>query len=142
MIDLNISFLYQLGLFWLVIIILNNMFFKPMLKYLDYRKNLIDGRKKQAEKILKDIEEQEKFYNNRIKEAKEKGLEYKKSIREEILKAQKEKLEAEQRKLDEEFSKNKNIILAEVDGIKKDMDRMAAELGKTMVIKVLGREVQ
>lgn len=142
MIDLNISLLIQLGLFWLVIIILNNMFFKPMLKYLDYRKNLIDGRKKQSEKILKDIEEQEKFYNNRIKEAKEKGLEYKKGIREEILRSQKEKLEAEQRKLEEEFTKNKNSILGEVEVIKKDLDKLSSDLGKTMAVKILGREVQ
>jgi len=142
MIDLNVSFLIQLGLFWFVIIVLNNMFFKPMLKYLDYRKELMQGRKIEAEKILKDIEEQEKYYNNRVREAKEKGMEYKKAIREEILKAQKEKLEAEQRKLDEEFAKNKNAILGEVDAIKKDINKLASDLGKVMATKVLGREVQ
>lgn len=142
MIDLNISFLIQLGLFWFVIIVLNNMFFKPMLRYLDYRKNLIQGRKEEAEKILKDIEEQEKYYNNRVKEAKEKGLEHKKAIREEILKAQKQKIEEELKKLDEDFVKNKNVILGEVETIKKDLDKIALDLGKVMATKVLGREVQ
>lgn len=142
MIDLNISFLIQLGLFWFVIIVLNNMFFKPMLRYLDYRKNLIQGRKEEAEKILKDIEEQEKYYNNRVREAKEKGLEHKKAIREEILKAQKQKIEEELKKLDEDFIKNKNVILGEVETIKKDLDKIALDLGKVMATKVLGREVQ
>ncbi len=142
MIDLNVSFLIQLGLFWFVIIVLNNMFFKPMLRYLDYRKSLIEGRKSEAEKILKDIEEQERYYNNRVREAKEKGLEYKKSIREEILKAQKEKMDEEQRKLEEAFAKNKNAMMGEVEAIKREMDKLSMELGRMMANKVLGREVQ
>ncbi len=142
MIDLNVSFLIQLGLFWFVIIVLNSMFFKPMLRYLDYRKTLVQGRKEEAEKILKDIEEQEKYYNSRVREAKEKGLEHKKSIREEILKAQKQKIEEELKKLDEDFVKNKNMILGEVETIKKDLDKIALDLGKVMATKVLGREVQ
>lgn len=142
MIDLNVSFLIQLGLFWLVIIVLNNMFFKPMLKYLDYRKSLIEGRKAEAEKVLKDIEEREKYYNSRLREAKEKGLEYKKSVREGILLAEKERLELEQRKLEETILKEKNALLAEVAGVKKEIDKIAADLGKTMATKILGREVQ
>lgn len=141
MIDLNASFLFQLGLFWLVIVILNNMFFKPMLKYLDYRKGLIEGRKAEAEKLLKDIEDKEKYYNSRIREAKEKGMEYKKSIRESILKSQKEIADAEQRKIEEDFQRNRNALLGESEGVKKDISKLAEGLGNVMAEKILGRAV-
>lgn len=141
MIDLNASFLAQLVLFWFVIIILNNMFFKPMLKYLDYRRSLITGRKGEAEKVLKDIEEQERYYNSRLKEAKEKGIEFKKSLRQETLKSMKDRFESEQRKLDDEFAKKRNDLLGEVAAITKELDKVASGLGKTMATKILGREV-
>lgn len=142
MIDINVSFLYQLGLFWLVIILLNTMFFNPMLRYIDHRRNLILGRKKEAEKILSDIEEKEKYYNESIKRAKEEGFEYKKSIREEIIKQQKEISEVKQREIEEEFLKQKNILLDEMDKIRQDMPKLAGDLGKMMAKKVIGRELQ
>ncbi len=142
MIDINVSFLYQLGLFWLVIILLNTMFFNPMLRYLDYRRNLIFGRKEEAEKILKDIEEKEKYYNESIRRVKEEGLEYKKSIREEIVKKQKEINDVKQREIEEEFLKQKNLLLGEMDKIKQDMPKLADDLGKMMAKKVIGRELQ
>lgn len=142
MIDINVSFLFQLGLFWLVIIILNTMFFNPMLKYLDYRRNLIVGRKEEAEKILSDIETKEKYYNDAIRNAKEEGLEFKKSIREEIIKKQKEISDAKQRELEEEFTKQKNFLLGEMDKVRQEMPKIADDLGKMMAKKVIGREIQ
>jgi F0F1-type ATP synthase membrane subunit b/b' len=142
MIDVNASFLFQLGLFWLVIIILNNMFFKPMLKYLDYRKSLIEGRKAESEKLLEDIEDREKYYNSRIREAKERGMDHKKSIREEILKAQKEVTDTEQRKMEDDFSKSRNVLMGESEEVKKDISKLAGGLGRIMAEKILGREVQ
>lgn len=141
MIDLNASFLVQLVLFWFVIIILNNMFFKPMLKYLDYRKSLISGRKGESEKVLKDIEEQEKYYNSRLKEAKERGIEFKKTLRQETLKSMKDRFDSELRKLEEEFTKKRNALLGEVAATNKELDKVASDLGRTMATKILGREV-
>ncbi len=141
MIDINLSFLYQLILFWFVIFFLNSFFFKPMLKYLDFRKGLIEGRKKDAEKILKDIEDKEKYYLDKVKEAKEQGLEYKKTVREEILKAQKELFEKEQSLVEEEFAKKKNELVYLFENEKKQAKVKSEELGKIMAVKILGREV-
>lgn len=142
MIDINVSFLFQLGLFWLVIILLNTLFFNPMLKYLDYRKSLIVGRKEEAEKILADIADKEKYYNETIRTAKEEGMEYKKTIREQIIKEQKAISEEKQRELEEEFLKQKNLLLGEMESVKKEMPKIADDLGKTMAKKVIGREIQ
>lgn len=141
MIDINASFLFQIGLFWLVIIVLNNMFFKPMLKYLDYRKGLIEGRKSESEKILKDIEGEERYYSDKIREAKEKGVDFKKSIREDILKSQKEIIDAEQRKIEDTFLKSRNVLMGESEAVKKDITQIAEGLGRFMAEKVLGRTI-
>lgn len=141
MIDINVSLLFQLGLFWLVIILLNTLFFNPMLKYLDYRKSLIVGRKEEAERILLDIADKEKYYNETIKSAKEEGMEYKKSIREQIIKEQKAISEEKQREIEEEFLKQKNLILGEMEIVKKEMPKIADDLGKKMAMKVIGREL-
>ncbi len=141
MIDINISFLYQLILFWLVIVVLNNFFFKPMLKYLDYRKSLMVGRKKEAESIAKEMEEKEKYYNDKIKEAKEKGIEYKKSVREEIIKAQKEIFEKEQSLVEDEFAKKRNELVFQLDSEKKEAKTKSEELGRVIAVKILGREI-
>jgi F0F1-type ATP synthase membrane subunit b/b' len=142
MIDINVSFLFQLGLFWLVIILLNTLFFNPMLKYLDYRKSLIVGRKEEAERILADIIDKEKYYNDTIRAAKEEGMEYKKAVREQIIKEQKAIGDAKQREIEQEFLKQKNLLLGEMEAIKKDMPKIADDLGKEMAIKVIGRELQ
>lgn len=142
MIDINVSFLFQLGLFWLVIILLNTLFFNPMLKYLDYRKSLIVGRKEEAEKILADIEDKEKYYNETIRSAKEEGMEYKKAIREQIVKEQKAISDEKQREIEEEFLKQKNLLLGEMESVKKEMPKIADDLGKIMAKKVIGRELQ
>lgn len=142
MIDINISFLFQLGLFWLVIILLNTLFFNPMLKYLDYRKSLIVGRKEEAEKILSDIVDKERYYNETIRSAKEEGMGYKKTIREQIIREQKAISEAKQKELEEEFLKQKNMLLGEMESVKKEMPKIADDLGKTMAKKVIGRELQ
>ncbi|MCX7769870.1 MAG: ATP synthase F0 subunit B [Proteobacteria bacterium] len=142
MIDINVSFLFQLGLFWLVIILLNTLFFNPMLKYLDYRRNLIVGRKEEAEKILADIVDKEKYYNDTIRSAKEEGMEYKKAIREQIIKEQKSMSDAKQREIEEEFLRQKNLILGEMEAVKKEMPKIADDLGKTMAKKVIGRDLQ
>lgn len=141
MIDINISFLYQLILFWFVIIVLNNLFFKPMLKYLDYRKSLIDGRRKEAEEIVRDLEEKERYYNEKIKEAKEKGIEYKKSVRDEILKTQKEIFEKEQNFVEEEFTKRRNEFIFQLESEKKDAKKKGEEIARIMAVKILGREI-
>lgn len=141
MIDINVSFLFQLGLFWLVIIILNTIFFNPMLRYLDYRKQLIVGRKEEAEKILQDIADKEKYYNDTIMDAKEKGLVYKNTLREEYIQKQKEIMDAQQRSLEEEFTKQKNALMGEADTIRKDMPKIAENLAKAMAEKVIGREL-
>ncbi|MCX7991547.1 MAG: hypothetical protein N2999_05895 [Proteobacteria bacterium] len=141
MIDLNISFLYQLILFWLVIIVLNNFFFKPMLKYLDYRKSLIVGRKKEAEEIIKEMEEKEKFYNEKIRTAKEQGIEYKKSVREEIIKEQKEIFEKEQSFVEEEFAKKRNEFVFQLESEKTSAKAKSEELARFMAGKILGREI-
>jgi F0F1-type ATP synthase membrane subunit b/b' len=113
-----------------------------MLKYLDFRRTLIFGRKEEAEKILSDIEDKEKYYNESIRRAKEEGLEYKKNIREEIVKKLKEINDAKQREIEEEFLKQKNLLLGEIDKIKQDMPKLADDLGKMMAMKVIGRELQ
>ncbi len=117
-------------------------FFNPLLKYLDYRKSLIIGRKEEAEKILADIVDKEKYYNEEIKKAKEEGMEYKKAIREQIIKDQKAVIELKQRELEEEFLKQKNILLGEMESVKKEMPKIADDLGKMMAKKVIGRELQ
>lgn len=142
MIDINVSFLFQLGLFWLVIILLNTLFFNPMLKYLDYRKSLIVGRREEAEKILEDISDKEKYYNESIRTAKEEGMEYKKTIREQIIREQKTISDAKQRELEEEFLKQKNLLLGEMETVRKEMPKIADDLGKMMAKKVIGRELQ
>lgn len=142
MIDINVSFLFQLGLFWLVIILLNTLFFNPMLRYLDYRKSLIVGRREEAEKILEDISDKEKYYNESIRTAKEEGMEYKKTIREQIIREQKTISDAKQRELEEEFLKQKNLLLGEMESVRKEMPKIADDLGKMMAKKVIGRELQ
>lgn len=141
MIDVNVSFLYQLVLFWVVIIVLNNFFFKPMLRYLDYRKSLIEGRQKDADLILQDMSEKEKYYLDKVREAKEQGLEYKKSVREEIIKAQKEVFEKEQSFVEEEFAKKRNELVFQLETEKKEVKTKGEELGKLIAFKILGREV-
>ncbi len=91
--------------------------------------------------LLKDMEDKEKYYLDKIRKAKEEGLEYKKTVREEIVKAQKEVFEKEQSAVEEEFTKKKNELIYLLENEKKQSRVKSEELGQIMAVKILGREV-
>ncbi|MFB0518909.1 MAG: ATP synthase F0 subunit B [Acidobacteriota bacterium] len=57
MIKLDISILYILGLFLLLVFILNRYFFKPLLKILEERRAMVVGPREEAQRSLKEVEE-------------------------------------------------------------------------------------
>ena len=57
MIKLDISILYIIGLFLVLIVILNHYFFKPLLRILEERRAMVYGPREEAQESLKVVEE-------------------------------------------------------------------------------------
>ena len=57
MIKLDISILYIVGLFLLLVLILSRYFFKPLLKILEERRAMVVGPREEAQQSLKEVEE-------------------------------------------------------------------------------------
>lgn len=57
MIKLDISIIFIIGLFLLLVLILNRYFFKPLLKILEERKGMVLGPREEAQQSLKVVEE-------------------------------------------------------------------------------------
>ncbi len=141
MLNLDITLIYQMIGFVVLLFILNSLLYKPLLKILSEREERIDGALKGASesnsRVAKGIEE----YEKRLKEATAHGVEVRNKVRQEGLDREKEILDAAREKSSGELAvmkrkleKDKHDAVAELKDETKSLSRQIAE-------KILDRKV-
>lgn len=133
--------LVQIAILWTLMVVLNTLFFKPMMRHLDYRKSLTEGRRKEAEELLRNVADRESGYNAALHEARTKADSTRHALREQILAEQRAMLEAEQKRVDEAIVRERETLLTETKQLRDALPATARELGAAMATRVLGREV-
>ncbi|MFQ5735339.1 MAG: hypothetical protein ACE5GY_00570 [Thermodesulfobacteriota bacterium] len=141
MLDIDITLLYQMIGFVVLLFIMNNLLYKPLLKILKERDERIDGTLKNASRTEKEVEEGLKEYEQRLKEATVKGVEARNKIRQEALDAEKEILDAAREKAAGEMA----VMKRGLEKSKRDaLDELKAEtktLSRSIAEKILDRKV-
>ncbi|MBE9527977.1 MAG: ATP synthase F0 subunit B [Proteobacteria bacterium] len=94
MLDFDITILYQMVGFFVLLFILNRLLYKPVQKVLAEREERIDGSLAQAEGLNKEVEDGLVDYDVKLKEAAVKGHEERAKLRAEGAARQKEIMEA------------------------------------------------
>ncbi len=142
MIDFNYTFFYQMANFVILIIILNFILYKPLLKILDARNEKLAASDQEVKDLNAAVEKKVAEYEEKIRQAKLEAMNQRNEIQKDgsdqakqIVDATRAELakimEEFQGKLDQEISKAKLVLKNQSTGISSEI----AE-------KVLGRSLQ
>ncbi|MEN6617045.1 MAG: hypothetical protein ABFD12_10855 [Syntrophorhabdus sp.] len=127
MINFDVTILYQFGHFLLLLIILNFLLFKPVLRALDKRANTLKGLTDGVDKAKDDRVELEKSYELAYVEKRKPVIGKRDSILADANKESVHIIEKARNELSEELAKIRGEIDAEG---KKVYDALRAEVGK------------
>lgn len=127
MLDFNSTLLIQFFNFLILLILLNFLLFKPVLKALDKRSTALGSVLEKADHLKEDVKVLEKSYDEGMKERKKPILEQKDSALAEAQKVSMHLIEQARAELSVELEKVKGDVEKES---KKVSDALKAEVGK------------
>ena len=141
MIDINITLLWQLANFLVLLIVLNFILFKPIRQVMLEREQGISsalGDAKAAQERMQSILER---YNASLAEAKQKSATTYNTVYQQGLDAQRDMISAERDKATELLDKARKEIAAASAAARTDLKQEAERLSQEITSKLLGRAV-
>jgi F-type H+-transporting ATPase subunit b len=141
MIDIDITLIWQLANFIVLLIVLNFVLFKPVRQIMLDREQGISsalGDSKAAQERMQSILEN---YNSSLAEAKQKAASTYSTIYQEGLDTQRDMISAEREKASELLDKARNEISEASTAARADLKNEADRLSKEITSKLLGRAV-
>jgi F-type H+-transporting ATPase subunit b len=142
MIDINSSLLIQVGLFIFLMLVLNQIFFKPFLRFLEERQEKIQGDERKAVKLQEEAEQ----YRLQFEEGMDKGqlqaLDEKGRIQEAGAQESKRVIDTAQQEVAGEMPKIKAQIAQESKQALTELEGQQGVMAKEIVEKILGRSLQ
>ncbi|MCK9420107.1 MAG: ATP synthase F0 subunit B [Nitrospirae bacterium] len=141
MIDINITLLWQIANFIVLLIALNFILFKPIRQVMQEREQGISsafGDAKAAQEHMQNILER---YNASLAEAKQKAVTTYNAIYQQGLDAQRDMISAERAKAGEMLDKARGEITAASTAARADLKKEAERLSQDITAKLLGRAV-
>ena len=141
MIDINITLLWQIANFIVLLIVLNFILFKPIRQVMREREQGISsafGDAKASQDRMQNILER---YNASLAEAKQKAVTTYNTIYQQGLDAQRDMISAERAKAGEMLDKARGEITAASTAARTDLKKEAERLSQDITVKLLGRAV-
>jgi F-type H+-transporting ATPase subunit b len=140
-IELNLSFVFQVVNFLLLLLILNIFLFKPIRKVLSDRESELTGSREKAAAVDKDVAEKMAAYESRLKEIKGKGSEERESLKKEAAVEEAKLLEAARAEAGATLSTIKQRVAKEAADARTALQEQARGLSLEICQKVLGRSL-
>lgn len=141
MIDINISLLYQLINFIVLVIALNFILFKPIRQTMREREQGISSALEDAKAAQNRMQSLLESYNASLAESKQKATSAYNAIYQQGLDAQREMISAERTKAGEMLDKARAEIAAAANSARADLRKEAERLSQDITSKLLGRAV-
>lgn len=138
-IELDITFFIQIGLFLLLVYILNVLIYRPVLRVMEERGKKISGMEADAVLADKEVEDKLASYRLELDKAKQSGNADRAILKKEGLDKEDELLGAAQAEAQKTLSAAKDKIAKEVDSALAILKGMTEEMGKDIADKVVGR---
>jgi len=135
----DISLVYQMINFLVLLFVLNLVLYKPIRNVLLERKAKIEGMQNGAEKAQSDLVAGEDAYNNGLKQARSKGLKSKEAFIEEASKEEKEIIDRINKKAQANFAEIKKQVAQETEQARKALEAEVDSYAKAIGEKILGR---
>jgi len=141
-INVNIwTMLIHMGFFLLIVIILNQLLLKPVLRVLDGRKDRVDGNREAAEKAEASAKTMRADYTARMDAARKDSLKLKDSARREAEAEEDKLIKAAREKAGDLVAEVKEKIAAEYQDAQAGLRAETQALGKDIAVRILGRSV-
>jgi F-type H+-transporting ATPase subunit b len=141
MIDINISLLYQLINFIVLLIALNFILFKPIRQIMQEREQDISSALEDAKAAQNRMQSLLENYNASLAESKQKATSAYNAIYQQGLDAQRDMISAERTKAGEMLDKARAEIAAAANSARADLKKEAERLSQDITSKLLGRAV-
>jgi F-type H+-transporting ATPase subunit b len=141
MIDINVSFFYQLANFLVLLIALHFILFKPVRQIMQEREQSISSALGDAKSAQERMQNLLDTYNTSLAEAKQKAQMNYNALYQQGLDAQRDMIAAERSKAGEMLDKARAEILAASTEARADLRKEAERLSQDITAKLLGRAV-
>ncbi len=141
MIDINISLLYQLINFIVLLVALNFILFKPIRQIMREREQGISSALEDAKVAQNRMQSLLEHYNASLAESKQKAASAYNAIYQQGLDAQRDMISAERTKAGEMLDKARAEIAAAANSARADLKKEAERLSQDISSKLLGRAV-
>jgi F-type H+-transporting ATPase subunit b len=142
MIDINGSLFIQVGLFIFLMIVLNQIFFKPFLRFLEERQAKIEGDEKEAVRLQGEAERRRLQFEEGLNKGQLQALGEKGSIVDAGSREGKSFVDKAQQDVDEELPRIKAQIDQESRQVAADLERRQGAMAREIAEKLLGRGLQ
>jgi F-type H+-transporting ATPase subunit b len=141
MIDINSSLLIQVCLFIFLMLVLNKIFFKPFLRFLDERYQKISGDSKEADRLQEEAEHRRVQFEEGLNDGQLKALDEKGRIQEAGEQERKRVVDTAQQEVAEETPKIKAQIAQESQQALAELERKQDAMAKEIAKRILGRSL-
>ncbi|MCL2761325.1 MAG: ATP synthase F0 subunit B [Desulfuromonadales bacterium] len=141
MIDINLSFVFQLVGFLLLILILNIFLYKPIRKILAERSDELLSAKERAEVVDQEIQAKMAEYEARLRDMKSNTTDERGQLTKEAQAEENAILELARKEATDSINTIKTRISAEVSDARVILQEQARSLSKDICEKVLGRSL-
>lgn len=142
MVELNITIVYQMINFLVLIFILNLMLYKPILSIIEKRQKNFEDSENEIKRLNETIENKMAAYEDKVRQAKLKAVEEKGEIVKEGTDKAKEIIEAVRSEVPGMMDGFRAKLDAEVGTARNFLNGKSKELSIEIAEKVLGRSVQ
>lgn len=140
MIEINITLLMQVIGFFVLLFVLNGLLYKPVLGILDERKERIDGSKKEAERLQKDVQDKADAYEKKLNDARAKAQEERLKTRQEGIEKERLILDGARSEAQENLSNAKTKLEQEIKSIMAGLKGEGVAISREIAEKILGRK--
>jgi len=141
LIEINFTILIQAANFFLLIVILNKILYKPILKILDERDQRIDGQQQQAKKIVEDGQALLVDYNQKLYNAKVDAMNIKNAARNAAAEQANGIIDESRKKAEDIISQMQQQMEKEMAQAKKELEPELSVMAATIAQQILGRKV-
>jgi F-type H+-transporting ATPase subunit b len=142
MIDINSSLFIQVALFIFLMIVLNKIFFKPFLRFLEERQAKIEGDEREAARLQEEAERRRLQFEEGLNKGQLRALGEKGSIVDAGSREGKSFVDKAQQDVDEELPRIKAQIDQESRQVAADLERRQGAMAREIAEKFLGRGLQ
>ena len=141
MIDINSSLFIQVGLFIFLMLVLNKVFFKPFLRFLEERQENIQKDEREAAGLQEEAERRRIQFEEGLSKGQLQALDEKGRIQEAGEQESKRMINTIQQEVAEEMPKIKAQIAQESQQALTELEHQQGAMAKEIAKKILGRSL-